>query len=213
MITIPYPAANLFPMKYATIWRRFWAAILDTLIFVPVIVLTYYLRHHTQSPWLLAIGVLLTSLCGLTYSIAMHSATGQTLGKMVAQIRVVDEDELWTPSVRQAFMMNIGTIIYAVCTIGLSLHAIAIHTYSPQSALKDPLHRTVWYLYNCWILADFICIFCNRKHRSLHDLIARTVVVRDRDYVLELGLRLKCNPAIYPAPIELISTELGGNLR
>jgi uncharacterized RDD family membrane protein YckC len=94
MNTIPYPTANLFPMKYATIWRRFWAGILDTLIFVPVLILTYYLRHHTQNPWLLAVGVLLTSLFALAYSIGMHSATGQTLGKMVTHIRVVD-DEHW----------------------------------------------------------------------------------------------------------------------
>jgi uncharacterized RDD family membrane protein YckC len=187
-------------MKYATIWRRFWAAILDTLVLLPMLIFILYIKHHVQNSILLAGVIVINYSFANVYSIWMHSRTGQTFGKMVTNIRVLDEDEIWAPSLREAFMMNIGSVVYSVCTIGLALHAVVMHTYSPQGLLKNSLSRLLLSLFECWTLADIICIFCNRKHRSLHDLIAGTVVVRDRDYLLESGQRMQRIAQAHPEP-------------
>jgi len=199
MSTVPYPAANLFPMKYATIWRRFWAALLDFLVLLPILAVSIYTKRHIQNSFLLVCCIIVSYSYANVYMIWMHSRTGQTLGKMVTGVRVLDKDELWTPTLREAFLMNIGNVVYSLCLMAMALYAVASHTYSQQGFLANSAHKTLTHLLECWIVADFICIFCNRKRRSLHDLIAGTVVVRDRDYVLELGLRLQSNPTTYPA--------------
>jgi len=191
MSTVPYPVANLFPMKYATIWRRFWAALLDFLVLLPILVVTLYVKRHIQNSFLLACSIIVSYSYANVYSIWMHSRTGQTLGKRVTGVRVLDEDELWAPPLREAVLMNIGNVVYSLCLMAMALIAVATHTYSQQSFLKNSTHKTLTHLYECWVVADFVCIFCNRKHRSLHDLIAGTVVVRNRDYMVESNLRMQ----------------------
>ena len=185
----PYSFKQMFPMKYATIWRRVWAFVLDFLILSPVIILTYYLKHHVHNSFFVAGAIILTPSVASVYGIWMHSRGGQTFGMMGTKIRLVDQYETSTPSLRQAFLLQIVSIVFSICFVGLALHAIALHTYLPTSFAKNSTNRLVTNLDLCWILADIICIFCNRKHRSLHDLIAGTVVLRDRDYMLQLELR------------------------
>jgi len=191
MSTAPYLVDSWFPMKYATIWRRFWAALLDFLILLPVLLVTLYAKRHVQNSFLLVGLILFSYSYANVYNIWMHSRSGQTLGKMVTGVRVLDEEELWPPSLREAFLMNIGNVIYSLCTIAMALYAVVIHSYSQQGFLHSPIHKTLNFLFGCWVAADYISIFCNRKHRSLHDFIAGTVVVRDRDYLLESAWRMQ----------------------
>ena len=191
MSTVPYPVDNWFPMKYATIWRRVWAAPLDFLILLPVLLVTIYAKRHVQNSFLLVCLIVFSYSYANVYNIWMHSRTGQTLGKMVSGVRVLDEEELWTPSLREAFLMNIGNVIYSACTIAMALYALVTHTYTQQGFLHSSAHKTLTQLFECWVAADYISIFFNQKHRALHDLIAGTVVVRDRDFLLESAWRMQ----------------------
>lgn len=178
-------------MKYATIWRRFWALVLDFLILSPVLILTYYIKHHVQNSAILAAGTTLNYSYATVYSIWMHTSYGQTLGKMVMKVRVLNLAETRPPSFREAFMMDIYSVLACSCMIGLALYMIATHTYSPHAFVKAQFFRILLYLDNGWLIAELTCVLANKKRRSLHDLIAGTVVVRDRDYVLESAMRMQ----------------------
>ena len=51
------------------------------------------IRAYVEMPFILAIWLSVSDFTGLVYSIVMHGLYGQTFGKLVFQVKVVDKSE------------------------------------------------------------------------------------------------------------------------
>jgi uncharacterized RDD family membrane protein YckC len=74
-------------IRYAGFGPRLGAALVDLLVFIPVILLTMW--SLATSVYLSLILCLPITLFSAAYQILMHGKYGQTLGKMAMKIRVV----------------------------------------------------------------------------------------------------------------------------
>ena len=97
--------------KYKTFWPRFWAGWIDGLIFLPFFWLDpLKLLGHIPN-LLTAILYLLTVILFHAYSVLMHGRFGQTLGKMVCKVKVIDKSEDRPITYIQAFMRDSVVIV------------------------------------------------------------------------------------------------------
>lgn len=109
------------------------------------------------------------------YFIVLHWLYGQTLGKRMLGLSVVDNDSNDELSFKQAFVRYLPNIILSV--IGLMF----IFEYDVYGEII--VSSTFWIYISvtmAWQIAELICMYINKDNRSLHDLIAGTVVIKNK---------------------------------
>jgi len=72
----------------AGFWIRVGASIIDSLVFIPIIILSVWNTYSLKS----TVVLILIGLPGLIYKPFMESYFGATLGKMSCKIKVIGED-------------------------------------------------------------------------------------------------------------------------
>ena len=164
--------------KYQTFWPRFAASMIDGIILMPLAYFAVLIRNYAEftPPFLLLIWRVSYSMAPYTYSILLHGKYGQTVGKMITKVRVLDlsEEPL---SMVQAIRRDI---------IPLVLTFIVLFMDSPRILSgKDILNVESYALSAAfmliesgWGLTELITMLISNKRRALHDFIARSVVVR-----------------------------------
>ena len=164
--------------RYATFWPRFWAAIIDGLIFTALLYiecLLFGVEYSNQNMVLQAVN----GVQYIGYVVFMHGFYGQTLGKMVMDVKVLDHDTETdinlTQSVRRE-PVNIAinsSWILLLLSISISLQQLgSIHEFLTYLIMGLSSLATVW------ALSEFITMLFNEKRRAIHDFIGKTVVVR-----------------------------------
>jgi uncharacterized RDD family membrane protein YckC len=157
--------------KYETFGRRIIAAILDSLIFIPIgIGVPIFFFIVGINPGLL--GSAIAGLISAFYYILMHYYRGQTLGKMVMKVKVLDDSE--TP-------LNFGqAIVRSLPQLLIPMFAISFST-ADRAAYEDSIAFWASLVYVFTILFFFanvlVCLASDKK-RALHDFLAGTIVVR-----------------------------------
>jgi uncharacterized RDD family membrane protein YckC len=97
---------------------------------------------------------------------------------MAVGVKVLDVNEQRTPTLRQAFLRDIGYIILNTLGLGYMIYLIIMNQYSVDShRLTLPLQILGGAAFG-WFLLELISMLINPKRRAVHDLIAGTVVVR-----------------------------------
>jgi uncharacterized RDD family membrane protein YckC len=76
--------------KYQTFWRRFWAACVDFVVLSPLPLVGDWLWNQQAPLAVHASWFVLWSLLWPAYSIYLHGRFGQTLGKHLLRIKVID---------------------------------------------------------------------------------------------------------------------------
>lgn len=175
-------------MDYAGFWRRFWAGLIDFLVFVPLLVVAIWVAS-----WSLvdrAIVELFLVFLFPAYSIYLHGRFGQTLGKMTMRIRVISEDG--NPlSWRQAFFRNSVDIVLGVFRAVLIFVAISQISRAEYSALSwieqgkkidelTPYSQAFEILTNIWACSEVVVMLTNTKRKAVHDFLAGSVVVHSK---------------------------------
>ena len=172
-------------MRYAGFWSRLWAMLVDgVLLGAPL----YPLIRLQDRSWLIAL-VLPLPLCllQLAYNVYCHGRWGQTVGKMVAKIRVVNVDGA-PISWRQAFLRSsvdaalwhafVASRMVALSRIGPDEYlALAPADQWRRIAELAPAHDVLDYANWAWFWGEFVVLLFNRRKRAIHDFIAGTVVV------------------------------------
>lgn len=134
--------------------QRVLAAVVDVLVFLAV---SFVLL---QVPFGLASQRLLWTLLNALYVILATMLTGQTVGKRLLGIRVVDVATGELPSPKAA------VVRWAVVAVPLLIGWV-----SPVVA-----SYTGWFSF-----AAYVPILKGPQHRGVHDLVAGTIVTRARD--------------------------------
>ena len=167
--------------QYLTFWPRLWAGFVDSLVLWPLaFVLTLTLQLDIPL-WLSIIVWFLQSLIWVAYSVYMHGKYGQTIGKMVTKVKIIDAKTHNPISFRHAIVRDsIPILIIIISEVYLAYH-LATGTISIDDLINGESGTGVgWFLwiFAGWYLAEIITMLTNNKRRALHDFIAGTVVVR-----------------------------------
>ncbi len=160
--------------KYRTFWPRFWAGVVDGLIFLPLSLAASWVSPRAPIP-LLAILYVVTGMMGVAYSVLLHGYYGQTLGKMLLRVKVLDVGESRL-TMRQAVLRDSPLIV--LCCIDIAFGTMYIVGGGNPLRAGDAAPMMVNYAGLLWFLAEVVTMLTNRKRRALHDWIAGSVVVR-----------------------------------
>ena len=164
--------------KYSTFWPRFWAAIIDGIIFAIILYvecLVFGVEYSSQDKFLQA----LNSVQFAIYAIFMHGYFGQTIGKMIMDVKVLNYDTETEISVKQALRresVNLALNIFWVLLI-----LVVATSLEMSGAISEGLSYAVigfGILAMVWGISEFVTMLFNDKRRALHDYIGKTVVVR-----------------------------------
>jgi uncharacterized RDD family membrane protein YckC len=157
--------------KYETFGRRVGAAILDSFVLFPVgLGISFvFLLIGDAAPLL---GSAAAGLVSAIYYIFMHYRFGQTVGKMAARVKVLDDSE--NP-------INFGqAIIRSLPQLLAPMFAVSFSTAGepPDGDSGGFWASMIYGLTALFSVANVIVCLANEKRRALHDFIAGTIVVR-----------------------------------
>lgn len=170
--------------RYSTLWPRFWAGFVDDCILWPVGFFVTAIPLLYAPKALVAPLMIMEASAWLVYTIVMHGRCGQTIGKMITKVRVIDFRTEGRISWRQAWLREglpwlpsrwfLCYLVYLILTAPASSPALR----RPGTLLAG---KSVWAftaLPFLWHVTELLTMLTNRKRRALHDFIAGTVVVR-----------------------------------
>ena len=175
-----FPASQ----KYSTFWPRFWCGTVDGCIFYPLGIFFSYLAGSAASVQLAASLVVAQNLIWLPYMVGMHARYGQTIGKMVCGVRVLDyksesKISLFQAAIRESIpiVLNLIIAVYMIYT----LHGFQPISHPDPRSIARQMGPVLFLgsLSMLWFLIEIVTMLTNDKRRALHDLLAGTVVVRN----------------------------------
>jgi uncharacterized RDD family membrane protein YckC len=175
-------------VHYAGFGLRLKAGVIDFLVFLPVIALGIWTMNRGRGAYIAYLAG--CNVVYFAYTIVGHAVWGQTVGKRVARIRVLDVTNQpigWRQAVRRSSVdIILGVLSLAAYWIVLS-RIPATEFEGPDRASVEERYaalRPWWaaaieYAYWAWLASEIVSVLFNRRRRALHDFIAGTVVVRE----------------------------------
>ncbi|MCG9737404.1 RDD family protein [Shewanella insulae] len=164
--------------KYATFWPRFWAAFIDSLL-LGLIAIVERLVLGAEFSLDDKLVQVLNGVLFAVYSLFMHGYFGQTVGKMVMGVKVLDHQSETDIDLWQAFRRESVNLALSI----LSVMVVFSYTLVLESSGRITLGLAFavmgfGILSLLWSLSEFVTMLFNEKRRALHDFIGKTVVVR-----------------------------------
>jgi uncharacterized RDD family membrane protein YckC len=172
--------------RYRTFQPRFWAGYVDSAVLGPISIFIFFVASRELPP---PIGLLLwffASFYYYAYSIGLHARYGQTVGKMVCKVKVIDCKTEERIGWRQALLRDSVPLLVTVIVFAQELSLIyggelkavdLIHRPDPQRSFGTYDEFVAWTLF-IWFCAELVTMLTNKRRRAIHDFIAGTVVVR-----------------------------------
>ena len=163
----------------AGFWIRFGAYIIDSLVFIPIIILAVWNTHSLKSTVLLV----LISLPGLIYKPFMESFYGATLGKMSCGLKVIDDNgkklHLFDAYVRfLPFLLSAGiTLASQLILFSSPQFQSATSWLEIGQAQQGNFLEGIRRLLGIFILIDCIVAAFTFRKRALHDMLAESFCV------------------------------------
>ncbi len=165
--------------RYNTLGRRVVAGWVDGLVFLPVSLAdAWYLSAPERGAAIILIWGTLSHVCYWLYSVLLHARYGQTLGKMMAGIKVLGLSEERIPTLRQAFLRDAGYIVLNCASLAYLFHLVLSGRYSRDAAMTGQPAHILGIAGLAWVVLELVTTLTNSKRRAIHDFIAGTVVVR-----------------------------------
>lgn len=163
--------------KYSNFWRRLFAILIDSIVFLPLEWIDDYVFSGViNSGGVFAWGVAY-SLIGIAYYVGMHAKYGQTVGKMITRVKVVDVSESRNLTLKQSCMRDIVPIMFIPFQV-YSYAQLSFYGQTWESLEQGRAFIFVGYAMIGWVLLEFISMLFNHKRRAIHDFIAGSVVVK-----------------------------------
>ena len=169
-------------LRYSTFGPRFWTGFVDACVLTPINSTINALLFLSLPNVLAALLVLIQNLVWLFYTVTLHARHGQTVGKMVTGVRVVDFRTEGRISWKQAWLREGIPAAADFVLLPYCIYLILSARISPEQFVTGQgMQGTLWLLGllpGLWFLAEVVTMLMNKKRRALHDLIAGTVVIR-----------------------------------
>ena len=161
--------------RYNAFWRRLAAGLFDglVLIIISLLGIKFFLSGNQYSSYGLTFSL---ALLPILYSVLLTGLVGQTIGKIVMGIKVLDISEKEVIGIKRAIFRDSVLIIFQM----LSLFIITIKNFEilhisdqVSSFFESMISRSSF----CWFVLELITMFINEKRRAIHDFLASSVVI------------------------------------
>jgi len=113
------------------------------------------------------------------YSVLLHARFGRTVGKKLLRVKVLDIGGVVVPSLRQAFLRDIGLVVLNTATVAYVIYLVFTVVYTSDGEVAGLPGELIMWAAMGWLALELLTMLTNGKRRALHDYIAGTVVVRD----------------------------------
>lgn len=163
--------------KYRTGFRRWAAAFIDGLIFIPITSIDKTIQNHITTNIGLFLWITFVTILTISYSVLMHYKFGQTLGKMAMKVKVIHFDELNSLTLKQAFIRDIFYIIIELISL-IYFATQLFNSTSDTNYIVLNFDTYVALISLIWVLLELVSMLTNDKRRAIHDYIANTVVLK-----------------------------------
>jgi uncharacterized RDD family membrane protein YckC len=177
------------PLRYAGFWPRLGSLLLDFLIQLPLIAITFWGIYKYRLFNLYAI--VPSTLFRLFYSVYLVRRYGGTPGKLIAGISIRKPGGE-PVGYREAFLRYFPEFVFGLLII-ISFIISTLHMSDAEYyalSFMDRMKRInelgpFWskplsIVQNIWVWGELIILLTNRKRRALHDFIAGTIVIHSR---------------------------------
>jgi len=180
-------------MRYAGFWPRLFAGLIDGLVLSPILAISMW--SYNCSPLVISVVSVATFFCTTAYEVYFLARYGQTIGKMICSLKVVDISG--EPiSLSQAFYRSSVNILLGV--VGLVATYQALTNIDPNSLAsavewrervriihseKNRLGDAVLFTSNLWFWSEFIVLLFNERKRAIHDFMAGSIVIFESKHV------------------------------
>ncbi|MBL0105291.1 MAG: RDD family protein [Bacteroidetes bacterium] len=167
---------------YGTVMPRFWAIVIDGFVLLPVTIPMLFLNFiYWKSVPLFIVG----SIINILYKPFCEYMFGMTVGKKMMKLRVQTYD-FESINVGEALSRNIFNLLSGVLTVVLSVPlfsdpdflkistVIDYTEYMQHYPILDRLNIAMFPV----LMIEMVFLSTDLRRRSLHDRIARTVVVK-----------------------------------
>ncbi len=171
--------ANENYSRPAGFWIRVGAHIIDSLIFLPMVILSVWNTYSFKSVAVL----ILMGLPGLIYKPFMESFFGATLGKMACGIKVIDENgqklSLFGAYVRFFPFLISSIVAIAGQVIVFSSPQFQSATSLPEIAQAQQANylKYVGMIVNLLFMIECVFAAFTLRKRALHDMLAESFCV------------------------------------
>ena len=141
---------------------------------------TYLVESGFSSNSLSFITNILISIIYTLYYVLMHGFFGQTFGKMVVGVKIIDTSETKI-NFGQSVIRSFPQIIPIIITLGFnSKQLISGMSNQKDIQIADSVQTLLILTIFLWTFFNIIVAVSTDKHHALHDLFAGTVVVKTK---------------------------------
>lgn len=165
--------------KYNTFWKRLWAAIIDGIILYPLVFVDTAFDNSNHQP-LFVIGKFLSTFLYILYFIILHAKYGQTIGKKLMNIKVIDIAEINLIGFKRATIRELPWII-ANGLIFLYLLKFFFLKNTDLIGIKEKYDDLSFIISFAWLAIELISMLTNPKRRAVHDWLAKSVVIKTKN--------------------------------
>jgi len=166
---------------YASFWARVGATLIDSMLFVPLVFVSFYNLLEWKIYGIeFAIGLL-----NLIYKPLLEGIYGATVGKMMTRLRVVDADyypiNLPVSILRNILYIGAGLVgMYSTFLIYESPGFADITSFNDLDEFIQYSHSFAGWerLASMIVLLSCLLVLFDKYNQSLHDKIARTYVLK-----------------------------------
>jgi uncharacterized RDD family membrane protein YckC len=172
----------MIPRKYQTFWPRCWARVVDGILFLPLGFMNGAIYQDGVPIWARVCWYVFASLAFVLYVVIMHALFGQTLGKMLTDVRVLDLSEAKL-SAKQSFLREGVPLFLLSLAVALGLGSVLAGADPSRLARVRISSWVLWLQLTAglgWFMAELITMLTNEKRRAVHDFIAGSIVVREK---------------------------------
>jgi uncharacterized RDD family membrane protein YckC len=165
--------------KYETFWKRLFALFIDGLI-LSLLNKLFKFMPETNSIILSTIISIIQSSLPYIYAILLVGKFGQTIGKMIMGVKIVDYSSESKATYYQAFAREMVPLFIVAATLIILMISISgedLQNFKLSTFGLIILFLPSWMLL-IWSILEIVTMLFNDKSRALHDIIADTVVVK-----------------------------------
>ncbi len=150
---------------------------MDSIILWPLSSLTEYLEVHAGQ-LLFSIGIFIFSITYSAYFVVSHAKYGQTIGKRILGIKVVDISESAILNFKRSVLRESPWIIANIILFLYFFIALILLKQMDFEKAKNNYWNFSTIISIIWILIEFVTMLTNHKRRALHDFLAKSVVIK-----------------------------------
>jgi uncharacterized RDD family membrane protein YckC len=152
---------------------------IDGLVLMPIAIVHFlYIDSPDDGVALFLIWTTIGYSSAWIYTVVLHARYGQTLGKRIMGVKVLDVSESRIPTLSQALVRDSVYIVLNTFTLAYLFVLVMRGDYTEVALTQSAPGRMLNWIGWGWFVTEIVTMLTNDKRRALHDVIARTVVVR-----------------------------------